>query len=997
MSKYIKRIKQNFAWAPYFSFLTACILSAFCLSLLFVKNIQINQANKKKQEISQIANNLIVKIKEESIDFRNKIQELAQDKNIISIIESKNQNKASIKEIYQKHQGKNIRIFNAQLKAVHENTINNEIVLESSLINTINFLMPQTYSLFIEDNKVMVSLAAPVYSGPRLIGIITAAYLSKALTQALASMDLSQAFSGLAITQKDGINTIQKSENSNQLITKFYNKTQSIKFAPSDGFIGYSGYQTNEASSHIEQYFFAPMPELGIVFFISQHQKPLLTQWQLGSFGYFLAIILGLAFLTLIFLIIILVFNNISNSIFHASNIISIVILLSFTIISYYHYSSYHKSITTNRITEAKSILKKIKISNEQQINLIEFIGTSLSEDLSKFLPDSALLSKKISRILKDQPAISSVAISFKKPNHKVKNLAVARTENGYLEYNKFSPSDFSHWQKCAGLDKYWSSIHRINNKKIISFCSPFKSNKLINEQMGTVIISVEINQFLQDFNILGRSRLGYFFALDDENSVLYHPHSIFASDNVPFSDLIAESGSPILSELNEHGFNDSESLLWDEEGNNQFIYYNLLKKLNWKLIFLSFSGKSFNSDETQFAWFGINLLLILLLMTALIFYSNKFMISSSRNYQAIITTTLYTLLFAIILGLFWWRLSFLERFSEHQQMSLLDVPSTEAILEKLLSGESLNEYIRIPLGLEINAIDIKDNNLLNISGYIWQLIAPELDSYQNFDFPDALKENIELINVDTINDNTKYVFKFNATINMKDSINLYPFDLQNVSLRITPTKSSSPKTIFVPDFDSLPIQKPNSVFGISNFVKENIGISRTAFYFNASSIEADREANLGPDLEFNFEISRSLINAFMLFGFPLLMIMVALFTALFLSYNKIGRIDSTISSCMALLFTTLLLHRVFRSTFNTQNFTYMEIFFISAYLMIILAFVALAFIHRQKNSPEKISKQLQLILAFYWPALCSFWMLATYIHFYARKEALNKIFFIMF
>ena len=183
------------------------------------------------------------------------------------------------------------------------------------------------------------------------------------------------------------------------------------------------------------------------------------------------------------------------------------------------------------------------------------------------------------------------------------------------------------------------------------------------------------------------------------------------------------------------------------------------------------------------------------------------------------------------------------------------------------------------------------------------------------------------------------YGWYFEAHIRQAMDYTQFPFDHKKIELRLLPKQWQS-NAVLVPDFDSyLKKDLLADSFGIDERIILD-GYNLTETYFDY--LRQSYDTNFGfpdyvgseeyPELIFNIHLQRSVSNAFIIYLFPIIIVLLLLFGTMLTvtsDAQKRERMDFNISmiiaSCSALFFILVLAHVELRDRFITSPIVYIE------------------------------------------------------------------------
>ncbi|MEO0603359.1 MAG: hypothetical protein AAF211_18110, partial [Myxococcota bacterium] len=262
---------------------------------------------------------------------------------------------------------------------------------------------------------------------------------------------------------------------------------------------------------------------------------------------------------------------------------------------------------------------------------------------------------------------------------------------------------------------------------------------------------------------------------------------------------------------------------------------------------------------------------------------------------------------------------------------------------------------VPVPIGIYVERMEFVDGYNLNLSGRLWQKYPKDLVDEVDAGFrftqtsPFAEAALIELAKrepIDAKEGQTQYVllgWDFRVTLLMNFDYSAYPLDKRHIDIEIAPL-SRSDGTVFVPDLGSYTSTGPSERIGLSPRVQVP-GSEVAASYFSFSIEDYPTDFGVGnkgqfesvPSLRFNLDMRRRLINEFVTYLIPIIVVLLMMFM-LILACRKTGNRQGIIESMAAFFFVLTFSHIDLRSATLSPDLMYMELFYFATYAMIVLS-----------------------------------------------------------
>ena len=298
---------------------------------------------------------------------------------------------------------------------------------------------------------------------------------------------------------------------------------------------------------------------------------------------------------------------------------------------------------------------------------------------------------------------------------------------------------------------------------------------------------------------------------------------------------------------------------------------------------------------------------------------------------------------------------------------------------------ESKTPPFFVPTGLFIQSIEFQNATNVAITGYIWQRFPKhfEEDIEHGVIFPEAIETSITEAYEHEEGDEIVKGWYFEATLRETFDYKIYPFDRQLLWVRLWHT-SFSKNVILVPDFKSFDSLNPNTLPGVEqDFVLSEWNPSRAFFGIKVNKYNSnfgDRQFTSHdkmPELYFNLEISRNILNPFIAHLFPLAVVLLMLY-GLVLTISKQEakltftgfNVSTIVAACSALFFILLIMHVQLRDELAVNTIVYLEYFYLVSYITILMVTVNAVLISYDPPLGILAFKDNFIPKLIYWPIL---------------------------
>jgi hypothetical protein len=307
----------------------------------------------------------------------------------------------------------------------------------------------------------------------------------------------------------------------------------------------------------------------------------------------------------------------------------------------------------------------------------------------------------------------------------------------------------------------------------------------------------------------------------------------------------------------------------------------------------------------------------------------------------------------------------------------------------------------RVPTGVFLQSFEFLNSNNVEISGFVWQTYGPEIPDHilRGVVLPEALDEAYqveEAWRVDQDDGTEQIGWYFSGTFRQNFDYRLYPFDRQDIWLRIwspEPIEEVMP----VPDFGAYRDLTPRSLPGIdTQFVYG--GWDPLSSEFSYDLIDYNTDFGLGdgfsgapdPELYFNFSVARDFLGPMLEHLVLEAAIAILLFFLLVLMahdadlQDRVGlTIFDLIVAAGGLLFAVILDHNSIRGVVESQDLIYLEWFPLTLDIFIVLVVLtAVLRVKRWRIPLIGYRGDLMPVVA-YWPALIGSLLVVTLLVFF--------------
>lgn len=286
----------------------------------------------------------------------------------------------------------------------------------------------------------------------------------------------------------------------------------------------------------------------------------------------------------------------------------------------------------------------------------------------------------------------------------------------------------------------------------------------------------------------------------------------------------------------------------------------------------------------------------------------------------------------------------------------LLDSAEVQAVQDEqraLAQTANLVPPVFIPTGVFIQSLEFTGSNDVVVTGYVWQRYSDDL--------PAGISRGFVMPEGDVIEGTEAYRYRQNGeevigwyiqtTLRQTFDYARYPFDRQDVWLRLW-HKDFAGNVILVPDFAAYGNKwELFSRMGLEqDFVLERMALERTYFNYHYNSYSTNFGINnyVGqntfPELYFNVGVRREVLDAFVAYLIPMIILVLMAFGVQFIVTQISEKMSmygiSTIGLIgyyASLFFIGILAQLDIRRTLNAPGVVYIEYFYFVLYVILLL------------------------------------------------------------
>lgn len=345
----------------------------------------------------------------------------------------------------------------------------------------------------------------------------------------------------------------------------------------------------------------------------------------------------------------------------------------------------------------------------------------------------------------------------------------------------------------------------------------------------------------------------------------------------------------------------------------------------------------------------------------------------------------------------FWYSLEF-ERdlhaisSSEKTTIELYDTAAVDHHIQKWNAQNKNDDWPLhvVPTGLFIQSIRFENAMEVSLTGYVWQKYTDGQDDgiSRGFVFPESIDSADTAVQEEVYRSkqgNTEIVgWYFERILRQNFDYSEFPLDYKTIWIRMW-HQDFSRNVVLVPDLEAYKATSITDIFGIDQDIVLS-GWRLLNTYFSFSYKDYDTNFGLGdyvgqhnfPELHFQILVKRKILNALVIFGGPMLVVLALLFALLMATSVKEDSMEvsgfsimNSYASYTALLFVVLLAHIDLREQYPVNEVFYIEYLYMVLYLIIILLTLNTHYCRGRNNIISRLLHENDhlMVKALFWPA----------------------------
>lgn len=632
-------------------------------------------------------------------------------------------------------------------------------------------------------------------------------------------------------------------------------------------------------------------------------------------------------------------------------------------------------------------------------LSKITFVGTSITNDLHTHYLKKDEISTRIKRDLAENDSILNITVLFM-PYAYNNTTEIHKDSVSQPTFQATEPTSAERatiftkkWYTKALEEKEVWIINRteINNNDFptATYARTFFNEK--NEPQGVVAITCSLAQIIRiaEHNTMGQT--GYSIIMTEDGSLIFHPISTLIETGTSLLQYAESKGNEELASIAQKTLKGKPfiaSYVSKGAHTKQWIYTHPIATNNWIV------GSIFPEDEIglsslvirHYYFFVLIWITIALLLLCALLCQCKII---SLTQYSIIATIILTLALLIT----WKLIQSTTIINRETRTIITDQSSLNKFLNNLYDeAERKHEQppINIPCGILLYSLSLTEQDSISVSGYLWNKydMITQKNIDRGMDLPQArrLIYGKPLISqADNIETST---WSIQGVMFQEQEHSEYPFDQQHIRI-ILEHRDIEKNIILTPDLSAYKTISPEATPGLDReFSLSGFTIEQAFFEYH----KIDPNTNFGFkeygkvtdnfQLIYNAIMNRNLLNPFVLYVLPLLVILFALFSTLLIVKITTDPL-SMLGGYTALFFSLIMLQRSLREQHPAGTTLYLEYAFFYASITIILLTLHTIILFYYKKWQTYQHHSLYFLRILFWPFQLISWLITTLIVFY--------------
>lgn len=502
----------------------------------------------------------------------------------------------------------------------------------------------------------------------------------------------------------------------------------------------------------------------------------------------------------------------------------------------------------------------------------------------------------------------------------------------------------------------------------ILPFSSHYDNN-LDNGYDGVIFMNFSLSGLSEITSRLNLENSGYAFILSNNDELISYPDPSFLGQSL--TDIKAQDKLvKTLLDLRHKG--DMTRFIHPISQKEAWLIFKPIKGSDFSLGILVLAEEIRAKFNIGIAFPYNNVSLVCKIAAFIFLIGTLILPSNTKQIYFKLSWILSFVLLASLLVICFDKLNKdISQLSKNQVYEIVNV--SNLILKQVENKSQVS--LKIPIQIIIDSLSFSDPSTIELIGQIQLENLGNNLSLPPIYFPMASQTKWEKV------EQEQGVWKFNASIKQPFNYTSFPFDKEEIHLKIK-LKNQYKSAILIPNFAFYGDMSPYSLPGINQDQVRLNGWSLNKSYFSYH-IHDQRLS----ELSYNLVIKRNLTGPFITYLFPLLMILsLAYFTLLMWTkesqqLNLLGfSFSNVLARSSSLFFILILSHISLRVALEAKGIIFLEFYFLASYsLLICVTISSLLYLSNSKNYLIDYQDGL-LLKVLYWPYFLLFCIITTLI-----------------
>lgn len=490
----------------------------------------------------------------------------------------------------------------------------------------------------------------------------------------------------------------------------------------------------------------------------------------------------------------------------------------------------------------------------------------------------------------------------------------------------------------------------------------------------------------------------GYAFVFGPDGRYVAHPRRDLVARGATVFETAWTAGDTGLNSAAIHGLKHESGLaesIDPETGQAAWIAYRPIPAAGWTLMVIYFRDAFGLSPDRQrrdyFRIAGATVIGVGLIGLAL------FVLGLDAPAERIwLLAATVSLLVGAGTALLWWVGALYPAVGSDVGTRVLDAATAEQYLQTYEREAGNGRFTRVPTGVFLKSIEFQSSTNVSVTGFVWQRLPAPAAAQPAFVLADADKPEIREVSRHREGTDEVVLWSFAANLRENFSYEKYPFDQQEVWVRLRPADITG-RSAFVPALASYSSANPAARPGVAaDLVLPGWEVRSSFFDYRAARYNANfgferfDTTTAPPELYFNVVVRRRFIGPFVSNVVPLTVAWVMIFSLLLIA-SKTGPLSrlagftakDIVAGSAAVFFVISFQHIALRNALASPRLIYFEYFYFTTYLAL-LSVVSNAILFASGHGSHLLEFRDNLLpkVAF-WPTLMTCFFLVTLMVFY--------------